>query len=236
MGRRYFSQLDRLTNPAYGAVDGERVRAIQGLLETLKHRVLMRGALHPNRLSKLPSYSRVGVLAISKLMNATMQEVFGTPLTSPSNLETIGATHDLFSWGGLRTPQTRGIRTPNNIPDSAMIFFFPEFAHLAIELGFDAVNWSALLPMLTRMPALYVAAHELHDAEWLPKPFDELGPPPSCNPFEIALIAHASKLRKEYELMGKGDLEQVLGKLAAKAFDDVGDDSIEHGFGLLPKI
>lgn len=222
LGRAYFSLLDRQTNPNMAMLDADRVGMIVELLKLLRQRVMLRGraAREPSFRPDLPPCPITAVRHISTLMIGILEMSFGDPLTNPDRLETIGTAHDMFSCGHLMAAPTPGIRVPNLTPDGAPIFFFPEFAHAAIEHEVDAAVWRALLPILTRMPALYVRAHELHDPATVPGPFDSFGVPPVSPAFYTGLRQYAVELRHRFDPLDDCGLAVELGCLASRTFSN----------------
>ncbi len=221
LGREYFTRLDLATNPVHRPPDPEMEVVVLGLRNVLTQRLFQRCRVAAGE--SLPGYDAAVVERISTLMLGLLRSVFGENLLDAETVDRIGKVHDRFSWGGLRRPLHPRIRIPNNVPDGAAIFMFPEFAHLAIEMDIDADGWTALLPILTRMPALYLRAHELADPAFAPKPFDDYGHPPEFDAPEADLYAHARTLASEYDGMSRGSLADALDGLVAKAFTlDVG--------------
>lgn len=219
LGRRYFSRLELLSKPEYLA-DEQRTEQVAHLLGVLKRRVLRRGTagcllLEPEFDISIPSES---VRQISSMMIQLIEDCFGSVGSQHERLDFIGQAHDLFAWGGLSMPCSPGVRVPNNVPDGATIFFFPEFALLALELGIDAEFWRQLLPILTRMPALYLRVHELGKSPRLPMEFDDFGIPPYSSDYEADLRMLAARLKSRYEGLSPEQLSRELDLLSRKAF------------------
>jgi len=194
LGRRYFSRLELLTNPAF-LLEEERSGQIAQLLDLLRHRVLRRRLMPGIQGERETSIPFESVQRISGLIIELIEDYFGWPIHHPERLALIGEVHDLFSYGGLSAPCVPGVRLPNNVPDSASIFFFPEFVNLAYELGCDARIWRCLMPLFTRMPALYLKVHELCDKTCLPKPFEDFGPPPYSSVHGSEVRTYARQFR-----------------------------------------
>lgn len=222
LGRAYFSLLDRQTNPNMAMLDAERVDVIVKLLKLLRQRIMLRGraAREPGFRAELPPCPINAVRHISTLMIGILETSFGAPLINSDHLETIGAAHDLFSCGHLMAPPTPGIRVPNLTPDGAPIFFFPEFAHAALEHEVDAPVWRAMLPILTRMPALYVRAHELHNPASVPGQFDSFGLPPVSQVIRVELGQYALELKRRLDPLDVRSLANELGYLVSRTFCD----------------
>jgi len=217
LGRRYFSRLELLTNPAF-LLEEERSGQIAQLLDLLKHRVLSRRVMPDIQGERETSIPFDGIQQISRLIIELIEDYFGWPIHRPVRLDLIGEVHDLFSYGGLSTSCGPGVRLPNNVPDSASIFFFPEFAILAHELGCDARIWRCLMPILTRMPALYLKVHELCDKTSVPKPFEDFGPPPYSSVHESDLKTYARQMREHYVALDARQLGLELARIAKTAF------------------
>lgn len=197
--RIYFSLLDRRSNPRLGQMDMRLMPQVNAVWATLRERLTQRCTR--NRASQsapgaLPLHQDpVHVQAVSQLILSVLVEVFGEPLRDPDRLTRIGAAHDVFSWGGVYVRSTEpAVERPNMSPDGAAIFMFPEFAHLALAMGIDEEDWTALLPILTRMPALYLRVHELADPSFKARPFGEYGHPPDCALYESDLADYAAQL------------------------------------------
>lgn len=220
LGRLYFSRLDLLTNPAVSLLDESRIHQLSEIMSVLRTRVLLRRKTERTDNCKLPTCSTKAVKAISTLILAVSDATFGRPGILSDSLQLIGMTHDLFACGKLRTPSSPGVRVPNNVPDSATIFFFPEFAHLACDCGVGAKRWEALLPILTRMPALYLKAHLLCDLGSFPKPFDDFGLVPCIEAHWPQLRTFAIGLRRRYDILNREGLGFELGRLALQAFNN----------------
>lgn len=215
----YFSKLDQRTNPALGIlpVESALAKSINAVWGTLRERLGQRRrfAARPLRNERLSLHPEPeDVRAISRVMCDSLEEVFGECLTDPARLPAVGDAHDVFSWGGVmyRGPE------PNIAPNGAAIFMFPEFAHLAIELAVEADRWTCLLPILTRMPALYLRVHELADPSFAPRPFEDYGVPPEFDYSDTELYVYAGYLASEYNGLGRRQLASVLDELTVAAF------------------
>lgn len=222
LAREYFSLLDRRANPALSPLDMSLESAVRRTWVALKQRVLRRAAHHSTAMTLSGPWEKGdtgAVRRISQLMVELLANVFGSPIESPLRLRDIACAHDMFSWGGLGAVQTPGIRASNSVPDGAAIFFFPEFAHLAIEHGVDYFLWWRLLPALTRMPAIYLRVCELTGEPAMPRAFDSYGPPVS-GVDEDTMMKYVQRLVEDWNGLGIAELEQKLDFLAARAFAD----------------
>ena len=218
--RMYFSLLDRRSR--LGQPDPMIIPVVNAVWATLRERIRRRCRTpnhDPDAVVELPEHGDPAhVRIISKLMLSALAEVFGAPLMDKERLSRIAAAHDVFSWGGVyRRPTESVVERSNMTPDGAAIFMFPEFAHLAMAMGFDVEDWTALLPILTRMPALYLRAHELAESEFKPRPFGEYGHPPFKAVCEPELARHAARLGRDFESLSQRDLANHLNQLLTSA-------------------
>lgn len=213
LGREYFTRLDLRFNPGLRPMDHKSVARLTALRDLLKNRLFLRRDLAVAQESEdeLPTSDRLGVQRISSELLELLRSVFGTDLCEQAVLDRVGRAHDLFSTGCLRRQHDPRIRVPNNVPDGAAIFLYAEFALLAIDLEVDTEVWCNLLPILVRMPALYVRVHQAHRLERcrLPRPFDEFGEPP-------AVPMHISELELWFDQVRRQLLHLSVSQLARK--------------------
>lgn len=215
--RAYFSLLDRRFNARLGQMESTLIGPVRQVWETLVRRLCLRRVQSVDAAAgaDLPVHSRPDhVQAISQQMLDTLAEVFGMPFTDADRAERIGAAHDVFSWGGLRLKSKNSVVVRSNTaPDGAAIFLFPEFAQLALQMGFDEDDWTAILPALTRMPALYLRVHEVVQPGSTPRPFWDYSEPPEVGTHGPALVAYANQLAGKYDRLSRAELGAELGHL-----------------------
>lgn len=219
LGRQYFTALDRASHPAVGILAKERLLLVQRMLEMLRTRVLDRRRHLGIASASLACGAVKGITKIGESILRLLEGNFCWRGGVDPSLELIGRVHDRFAWGGLRTPAIPGIRVPNNVPDGAPIFYFAEFAFLAIEAGVDTRKWRVLLPALVRMPALYIRTFELSGQD-LPRPMEAFASPPFQENHEHQMKGYADELRVRFASMEIGALSAEFGEIARKAFSD----------------
>lgn len=221
LGRTYFTQLDLRVNPSLRPLDSETIGRLTDLRDVLRRRLYLRRKVVDSveEVESLPGFDGEAVGSISRLMLQLMQSVFGSEFLEPGVLWVIGRTHDLFASGRLRHRSDPKVRVPNNVPDGAAVFLYPEFALLAIEHGIDVNTWRGLLPILIRMPMLYVRAHENDPLERtrFPRTFDEYAEPPEPVQSPGDLDSYAAKLALRLDQLSSVKLGFELGRLASHA-------------------
>lgn len=171
--RKFFTELNDRSLPAYMRIAGlqpsviaRREAMFEGLHPYLTHRLWQTfqwtpGTPEPDLLA-VPS--REWVVEFAVVFWGSIESAYGeqgAPLDS-AFLNSIGIALDRFAGGMLRHPVSDEEIREKNIPDrwhndtdSFFVYFFAEFALVAIEHGVDADRFAALLPRLVRMQKFF---------------------------------------------------------------------------------
>ena len=171
--RKFFTQLNTRSLPSYmrsaalePALIARRETMFEGLHPYLTNRLWQTfhwtpGAPEPDLLA-VPS--REWVVEFAGVFWDSLEAAYGSFGASPeaSLVNSVGVGLDRFAGGMLRRPVSAEEAREKNIPDrwhndtdSFFVYFFAEFAWVAIEHGVQAARFEALLPRLVRMQKFF---------------------------------------------------------------------------------